>query len=341
MPGKLTKDQIQKIILSAMGFVALIYVYFNFFLGPLNKGRAAAEASIADLQTKLASSKSDLAKARNLEERAAVATGRFAALKAMSPDGAPIAWFPPRLKVLFANHQIEKAVVRLERAKPSPNRKWQSGPVTTGSSTFLRPTSRFSAAPCGIREHRAAYRPHPDPYQSCRREPAIPAGRPQRHLNSPELMKKLVVPFLIFFSALPLGTAAEPALAPETKTDEAQATPAAPIPVLELKNKSSFAVEEHSRSPFWPIGWKPSTKFGRHNESVGPDILPASFIVTSITVDPGGRFAIINGRAMNEGQVFGLQMGNQTYQITVKAIQDGQVVLLRRDQEIIVPLRRR
>ena len=44
---------------------------------------------------------------------------------------------------------------------------------------------------------------------------------------------------------------------------------------------------------------------------------------------------------MNEGQVFGLQMGNQTYQITVKAIQDGQVVLLRRDQEIIVPLRRR
>ena len=44
---------------------------------------------------------------------------------------------------------------------------------------------------------------------------------------------------------------------------------------------------------------------------------------------------------MNEGQVFGLQMGNQTYQITVKAIQDGQVVLQRRDQEIVVPLRRK
>ena len=44
---------------------------------------------------------------------------------------------------------------------------------------------------------------------------------------------------------------------------------------------------------------------------------------------------------MTEGQVFGLQLGTQTYQITVKAIQDGQVILRRRDQEIAVPLRRR
>ena len=45
---------------------------------------------------------------------------------------------------------------------------------------------------------------------------------------------------------------------------------------------------------------------------------------------------------MTEGQQFGLQLGTQTYQLTVKAIQDGQVVLMRRDQEeIIVPLRRK
>ena len=44
---------------------------------------------------------------------------------------------------------------------------------------------------------------------------------------------------------------------------------------------------------------------------------------------------------MQEGQQFGLQLGNQTYQITVKSIQDGQVVLLRRDEEIVVPLRRK
>jgi hypothetical protein len=58
-------------------------------------------------------------------------------------------------------------------------------------------------------------------------------------------------------------------------------------------------------------------------------------------MDSKAKFAIVNGKVMSEGQVFGLQLNNQTYQITVKAIQDGQVILLRRDQEIPVPLRRR
>lgn len=118
IPAKFNKDQVQKIVLSAIGFVGLIYVYFTFFLGPLNKSRANADATIADLQSKIASSKSEMAKANSLEERAAVATGRFAALKAMSPEGAPIAWFPPRIKVLFANEDIEKVTVRLENSVP-------------------------------------------------------------------------------------------------------------------------------------------------------------------------------------------------------------------------------
>ncbi len=117
-PTKLNKDQIQKIILSGLGFIALIYVYFTFFLGPLNKGRTTAEATMNDLNAKLASSKTEMEKARTLAQRAGVATSRFAALKAMSPDGAPIAWFPPRLKTLFANQQIDRATARLESNEP-------------------------------------------------------------------------------------------------------------------------------------------------------------------------------------------------------------------------------
>ncbi len=112
-------------------------------------------------------------------------------------------------------------------------------------------------------------------------------------------------------------------------------------PAIELKNKSSFAVEGSGRNPFWPIGWKPSAHVQETAEHVGPQISPAAFVLTSITLDHGTRFAIINGKPMQEGQVFGLQMGSQTYQLTVKAIEDGRVVLGRRDEEIIVPLRRR
>jgi len=111
---------------------------------------------------------------------------------------------------------------------------------------------------------------------------------------------------------------------------------------IELKHKSSFNVEVNERNPFWPIGWKPTPKIAKTGaENAGRAIPPSSFVVSSITLDPKAHYAIINGRTMGEGQQFGLQLGTQVYQITVKAINDGHVVLLRQDQEIIVPLRRR
>jgi hypothetical protein len=116
---------------------------------------------------------------------------------------------------------------------------------------------------------------------------------------------------------------------------------AAEQPVVELKNKSTFAMENSSRNPFWPIGWKPAAKIANGADHGGTDLPATVFVVSTITVEPTGRFAIINGKTMTEGQQFGLQMGTQTYQITVKKIEDGRVILGRRDQEILVPLRRK
>lgn len=133
------------------------------------------------------------------------------------------------------------------------------------------------------------------------------------------------------FTLLALAAVAVPSLRAEEST-----------PAIELKNKSAFTMDASGRSPFWPIGWKPVVRTQTTTtEHSGPDILPSAFVVSSITLDQGARFAIINGKAMQEGQQFGLQLGNQTYQLTVKSIQDGQVILARRDQEIVVPLRRR
>jgi hypothetical protein len=111
---KLSKDQIQKLLLSTVGFVVLIYVYFSFFLGPLNRSRDTMLGQIDELQGKVASSKSEMTKTSNLEKQADASTKRFAALKALSPEGAPIAWFPPRMKTFFANQEIDKATARLE-----------------------------------------------------------------------------------------------------------------------------------------------------------------------------------------------------------------------------------
>ena len=111
---KLNKDQIKKLMLSAMGFVFLLYVYFTFFLGPLQKARDATLAQIADRQKKIDTSKTEVSKAATLERQAKDAMARFTALKALAPEGAPIAWFPPRIKAFFGDQGIDRAVARLE-----------------------------------------------------------------------------------------------------------------------------------------------------------------------------------------------------------------------------------
>jgi len=125
---KLSSDQVKKLALSSMGFVVLLYVYFTFFLGPLHKIRDGTLAEINQTQKKIDGSKAELAKSASLERQAKDATARFAALKAMIPDGAPIAWFPPRMKTFFSNQQIDKAVARLES-----NTNFKQGEMTNWS----------------------------------------------------------------------------------------------------------------------------------------------------------------------------------------------------------------
>jgi hypothetical protein len=108
------KEQAKKLMLGGLGLIALLYVYFTFFLGPLNKSRNAVQAKINDLQTKISTSKAEISKATKLEETAHSATTRYDALRALSPDGAPIAWFPPRMKTFLTSHQIDKGTTRLE-----------------------------------------------------------------------------------------------------------------------------------------------------------------------------------------------------------------------------------
>lgn len=110
-------------------------------------------------------------------------------------------------------------------------------------------------------------------------------------------------------------------------------------PAITLKHKSAFETSG-VRNPFWPIGWtKPNPKSGTATAAT-PVIAPSSFSLTSVTMGAGARFAILNGKVMQEGQQFGLQFGTQIYQVKVQAIQDGQVVLAYDGGEIVVPLRR-
>jgi hypothetical protein len=112
--NKLNSEQIKKIVLGGLCLIGLLYVYFVFIIGPLNRSEATTKAKIAELQSKTASSKSDITKAARLEESARAATSHYEALRTLSPEGAPIAWFPPRIKTFLAEQHIDKATVRLD-----------------------------------------------------------------------------------------------------------------------------------------------------------------------------------------------------------------------------------
>ena len=110
----MNKEQTKKLVLGGFGILVLLYVYFSFFLGPLHHSEQSMKERIEELQGKIASSKDEMAKAAKLEENARAATSHYDALRALSPEGAPIAWFPPRMKTFFAEQHIDKATARLE-----------------------------------------------------------------------------------------------------------------------------------------------------------------------------------------------------------------------------------
>src|SRR5438046_8746785 len=99
-------------MLGGFGLIGLLYVYFTFFLGPLNNSRNSIQGKINELEQKIATSKAEISKATKLEERAHAATVRYDALRALSLDGAPIAWFLPRLNTFFARQPLAKVMPR-------------------------------------------------------------------------------------------------------------------------------------------------------------------------------------------------------------------------------------
>src|SRR6266513_3819283 len=150
----------------------------------------------------------------------------------------------------------------------------------------------------------------------------------------------LASPALLAADAKPAPTALKSKPAGEPAPIEPKNKSAEEVSPIALKNKSAFNVDAALRSPFWPISWKPTGKVASGGTDQG-EVPAGAFVVSTITLDGGARFAIINGKSMGEGQQFGLQVGTQVYQVTVQKIEDGRVILGRRDEEIVVPLRRK
>jgi hypothetical protein len=110
---KLSKDHIQKIALGGMMFCGIIYSYFEFLLGPLSATREQAAKDTEALVPKIAAARAQIAKTKAIEEKAPASQQVLEQVKAMIPEGAPIAWVPTKLTDLFKREGVEKASARM------------------------------------------------------------------------------------------------------------------------------------------------------------------------------------------------------------------------------------
>ena len=110
---KLSKEQIQKIVLGGMVFCGVIYSYFAFLLGPLSDSREQAIKDTADLGPKITSARAQIAKTKGIEDKAPASLRLLEQVQAMIPQGAPIAWVPTKLTDLFKRENVDKVSARM------------------------------------------------------------------------------------------------------------------------------------------------------------------------------------------------------------------------------------
>src|SRR5690349_15429863 len=124
-------------------------------------------------------------------------------------------------------------------------------------------------------------------------------------------MRKFVLSICLSIALAPaLFAAGEKASSPAPKAKLSENPPPAeaknkpseePVAIV-TKNKSSFQLDAGARSPFWPIGWKPTGHVaGAGGAGAQGEVPPGAFLVSSITLGNPNHFAIINGKTMIEG----------------------------------------
>ena len=109
---KLGKDEIQKLALSALLLAGLLYCYFALLLAPLSATEVKARKEMATLEPQIAEAKKQIQKAGQIEKQAPASQALLAGLKSRIPEGAPIAWFPPRIADFFKRQGIDRAMTR-------------------------------------------------------------------------------------------------------------------------------------------------------------------------------------------------------------------------------------
>lgn len=123
MSIKLSKENKQKVILGCMLFVGLVVSYFMYLVTPTKEAKIAAEAELLKLQPQIKAAKAQIAKVAAMETDAPRSKLLIDQVESMIPQGAPVAWFPPKLEEILKNCGVEKSVISMSAETPDKDLK--------------------------------------------------------------------------------------------------------------------------------------------------------------------------------------------------------------------------
>ena len=118
---KFGKDQIQKMVLSALLLAFLVYAYFAVLLGPLMTQQEAVKNKTLELTPKIEAADKLIKQSAANKIRSVGAQDVIKQLNAMIPEGAPVAWFPPRVAEFYKARNVDKVTTRLVGMSPDKN----------------------------------------------------------------------------------------------------------------------------------------------------------------------------------------------------------------------------
>lgn len=118
---KLSKEDIQKIVLGVLLGVGVVFGYFQWLLSPLQARHKTMSKNVSALSPAISRAKSLLARDADVRAQAPIAQATLVQINSMIPEGAPVAWFPTLVADFFKNQGIDKATTRMNSEGPHPS----------------------------------------------------------------------------------------------------------------------------------------------------------------------------------------------------------------------------
>ena len=95
-----------KVILGGLIICVVLYGLWTYFVEPTSKSLVSSEAAITQIQTDLRKAKATISRIDELGKKLAAAAELESKMFSGQPEGAPVAWLPPRLEAFFARQGV-------------------------------------------------------------------------------------------------------------------------------------------------------------------------------------------------------------------------------------------